>query len=303
MWLIGAKAARAAAADKIVDLCDDAIVVVDRDHNITRFNAAAERLFAVTAGAVIGRPLDLLIPERFHLQHGLMMDGFAAGARAAMPANARGRQIYGQRGDGSEFLAAVQVMKLGGGRDALAAVVRDISQDSMTESELLHMAAVDPLTGAYNRREFTALADREAQRAARYHHPLCVMVLDIDNFRALNDGHGAAAGDRVLQALTRLCSHTLRTVDIFGRWGGEEFAALLPETPVEGAMVIAERLRRLVAETPVPHHPEDIAVTVSIGVAPFREGDLAIDGPLSRAMTALNEAKAQGRNRVAAARA
>jgi diguanylate cyclase (GGDEF)-like protein/PAS domain S-box-containing protein len=287
-------------ADELVGLIDDAIVVADQDHNIIRFNAAAERVFGYGAAEVLGQPLDMLLPERYRLQHGLMMDDFARGPGGSRAMDHRGRQIHGLRRNGDEFLASVQIMLLGRGRRrAFAALVRDVGRDTRTEEEVLRLAAVDALTGAYNRREFTTMAEREALRAGRYQHPLSLLLLDLDDFSALNERYGTAAGDALLQAFADMCAHALRSVDIMGRWSAKEFIILLPETDSSGAMVIAERLRRRMTGLTVAAGEATVHATVSIGVAQFRQNDVAVDGPLARAAAALQDAKRGGRNRVA----
>jgi diguanylate cyclase (GGDEF)-like protein len=239
------------------------------------------------------------LPERFHLQHDLMINEFGASGKATKHSSQRTRQTFGRRKDGSEFVASISIIKTGVGlKESYAAVIRDISENKKTEDELLRLAATDPLTGAFNRREFTALADQESQRANRYNHPLSIMMLDLDHFKKLNDTYGHAAGDKALQRFTTLCCNALRTVDIFGRWGGEEFVALLPETDAEGAAIIAERLRKIVAQSILVFNEQKIQFTTSIGIAQYRSGELTVEGPLSRADSAVYDAKKAGRNQI-----
>lgn len=300
MFLFGKQAKLAAICRSIVDLSEDGIVVIDKNHAIVHYNAAARAIFGYSAEEALGQPLDLLLPERFHVRHDMQIEEFGAGSADVRGMAARARQIFGRRKDGSEFIASVSVLRHGEGADrCYAAVVRDISENRKTEEELLRLAATDPLTGAFNRREFTALAEREATRAQRYNHPLSVLMLDLDQFKKLNDTYGHAAGDKALQRFTTLCCNALRNVDIFGRWGGEEFVALLPETTADGAAMIAERLRKSVSETILNFNDHRIPLTVSIGVAQYRDGETAIDAPLSRADAAVYQAKREGRNRVA----
>lgn len=299
MFLFGQKARQCQIADQLIGLLDDAIVVADVDHNIVRFNGAAEKMFGYRAADILGQPLDTLMPERFHLQHGLMMDDFAKDAQVTRHMDRRSRQIFALRKGGAEFLASVQIIKMGKGDHLqLAALIRDVGQDAQTEQEVLRLAAVDPLTGAYNRRELMAMGEREALRANRYQHPLSVLLLDLDDFTQLNDSHGTAAGDAALQAFADMCAHALRSVDIMGRWSPREFIILLPETAVEGAMVIAERLRRQAAEIAVPTENAPVRFTVSIGISQYKKNEIAVDAPVARAGQALLDAKRGGRNRV-----
>jgi diguanylate cyclase (GGDEF)-like protein/PAS domain S-box-containing protein len=284
----------------IVERIEDGVVAIDGHHNIILFNEGAQRIFGYTQDDVMGHHLNILVPERFHLQHDVMIEEFGASGKDTKTIVQRTRQLYGRRKDGSEFAASLSIMKVGGGGfpQGYAAIVRDISENKKTEDELLRLAATDPLTGAFNRREFTALADQESQRANRYNHPLSIMMLDLDHFKRLNDTYGHAAGDKALQRFTTLCCNALRTVDIFGRWGGEEFVTLLPETDAEGAVIIAERLRKLVSQSILVYNDQKVSFTASIGIAQYRSGEVTVEGPLSRADSAVYDAKKAGRNRI-----
>jgi diguanylate cyclase (GGDEF)-like protein/PAS domain S-box-containing protein len=299
MFLTGKKAKLAQACAQIVARAEDAIIIIDTQHAIVSFNEGAERMFGYEQKEIIGERLDTLLPERFQLQHDVMIDEFGAGALEVKQMGRRNRQIYGRRKDGNEFVASAQIMKLGD-KDSryFAAVMRDISESKKTEEELLRLAATDPLTGALNRREFSLLAEREALRSNRYHHALSLLMFDLDYFKKLNDTYGHSAGDKVLQRFTTLCVNALRNVDIFGRWGGEEFVALLPETDIEGAAVIGERLRKLVADSVLNYADHKINFTVSVGVAQYKDSESSIDGPLGRADSAVYDAKKAGRNRI-----
>ena len=161
-------------------------------------------------------------------------------------------------------------------------------------------AHTDPLTGLSNRRHFFEVADAELARSRRYGTPLSLLMLDIDRFKEVNDLHGHRAGDRVLQQLARTCLEVLRNVDVAGRVGGEEFAVLLPETELAGAMEVAERLREAVEKSAVDREEgRALRITVSVGVA-ILEAHSNLDTLLSQADTALYDAKHQGRNRVCA---
>ena len=165
--------------------------------------------------------------------------------------------------------------------------------------ELDRLASTDHLTGVYNRRVMGAELTRLVARAKRHERPFSVVVLDVDHFKAVNDTHGHEAGDAVLVTLTRRVAARLRADDLVGRWGGEEFLVLAPETDLDGAVALAEDLREAVGAGPVEAAGTAIPVTVSAGVAMWAdETEAEIVG---RADAALYEAKAQGRNRVCAA--
>jgi diguanylate cyclase (GGDEF)-like protein/PAS domain S-box-containing protein len=167
-------------------------------------------------------------------------------------------------------------------------------------SEMQHMAITDPLTGVYNRRGLFEAGEREIQRAIRTDRPLSGIMIDIDHFKKVNDTYSHAVGDQVLQGMIELCKKQLRSTDILGRYGGEEFAILLPETDCQIAYRIAERIRQSIAETPIRTKEGEISITISMGITCTREGISDVGIFLDRADTAMYTAKTLGRNRVVA---
>jgi len=165
--------------------------------------------------------------------------------------------------------------------------------------EVNRLATLDGLTNTHNRRHFMELAQHEFDKARRFGHPLTAMMLDVDHFKRINDRHGHHVGDQVLRVLAERCKAALRSVDVLGRYGGEEFAILLPGTSQHNAAtVLAERIRKKVAEEPVTTDDGVVKVTVSVGVAAL-DPDMRNPGDLfKRADAALYEAKQAGRNRV-----
>lgn len=182
----------------------------------------------------------------------------------------------------------------------LAGVVRRWrSRDSL----LLDLARLDPLTRVANRRYFFDRLEVELERAIRHETPVALLLLDLDHFKRVNDEHGHLAGDAALvHVATLLTQEILRRIDVIGRYGGEEFAVLLPDTDLEGARVVAERCRDVIATRPCPFDPRtSIALSASIGVAaPGPDRD--VDSWVQRVDEALYRAKESGRNRVEVAR-
>lgn len=168
------------------------------------------------------------------------------------------------------------------------------------EERLERLATTDPLTGANNRRSFFEQGEKELHRARRHKRPLSLMMVDIDHFKRVNDTHGHAIGDEVLKRLVSKCNDTLRTQDILGRFGGEEFAAVLPEVGLASATKAAERLRRALEDLEVETSEGTLKFTVSIGVSECRYDDESLETALARADKALYSAKESGRNRVVA---
>lgn len=169
------------------------------------------------------------------------------------------------------------------------------------KQELEVLATTDSLTGVANRRHITEEAERLMARLRRHHHQVSVLVFDLDRFKTINDTHGHVAGDRVLEAFARSAAEQLRTEDIFGRLGGEEFLAVLPETDQAEGMAVAERIRESVARLRFEAPEGSFGVTVSIGLASVRADSTSFTSLLRRADAALYRAKSDGRNRVVAA--
>ena len=171
--------------------------------------------------------------------------------------------------------------------------------------ELVQLAYHDPLTGAFNRRAFLTSLNQEFERTHRYGSPCCLLMLDLDHFKAVNDRYGHDCGDLVLKhVVERLQSH-LRAVDTLGRLGGEEFAVLLPSTQRSAAVELAERLRSMVEQSvlllPVTEGAgQPFSITISIGVTTLLPGEAGetVGEVLKRVDQAMYNAKASGRNRV-----
>ena len=161
------------------------------------------------------------------------------------------------------------------------------------------LATIDPLTGVANRQAILDLVDVELARAMRFTHPLSVILVDLDHFKRLNDSHGHAAGDKVLRHVGALLASSVRAIDTAGRYGGEEFLVVLPETDVDAAASVAEKLRRIVAGSPLRlDSGEVVTVTLSAGVAGGMGDVLRPDVLVRDADAALYSAKAFGRDQV-----
>lgn len=181
----------------------------------------------------------------------------------------------------------------------LEGIILDISDRKALEEELSEMATRDPLTGLLNRREMTRLLDEEMARAKRYGRALSLLWIDFDHFKRINDEHGHAAGDSVLKATSTLLAGSVRSVDVIGRFGGEEFVILLPEMDRVEARDTAERLRSLVSETPQPlGDGRTVPLTISIGVSVFPENGTDSHALCAAADRAMYQAKSSGRDRV-----
>jgi diguanylate cyclase (GGDEF)-like protein len=183
------------------------------------------------------------------------------------------------------------------GKNGILAGITDISPQKALEEQLRELAMRDELTGLYNRRHFTEMAEVELARARRTSAPLSLAILDIDHFKRVNDVYGHPAGDQVLRELSRAMRETLRGSDVSARIGGEEFVILLSDTALDGAVAVTERLRERVGQSEVAlEDGRAVRFTVSAGVTELGRGE-RLDTLLARADEALYRAKSDGRNR------
>ena len=182
-----------------------------------------------------------------------------------------------------------------GGRMVIYSDVTDIVRNA---EEMERLATVDGMTGIYNRRHFLALADHEWNCARRYGRPISFLMIDIDHFKAINDDFGHEIGDRMIVHLANLARDCKRDSDVLARIGGEEFAILLPETTLEQARAMAERLREQVASSPLPEAPHSLCASVSVGVATADDDTATLSDLMKSADQALYCAKRAGRNQV-----
>ncbi len=164
--------------------------------------------------------------------------------------------------------------------------------------EIYRLMTVDGLTQTFNRRYFNEALEREVNRSKRYSRVLSLIVFDLDHFKAINDTYGHLVGDSMLRLISSAVKPRLRREDIFARTGGEEFAVLLPEIGLDGALTTAEKVRSIVQATPLKHEQEQIRCTVSLGVATLAAEEAQPEDLYKRADERLYEAKQGGRNRV-----
>ena len=185
---------------------------------------------------------------------------------------------------------------------ALAAYAGVAIQNAKLFHDVQTLATTDPLTGVANRRKFMDSFFMEIERSSRYGNSLSFIMFDIDLFKRVNDTYGHTIGDIVLQKSVKLAKENLRTTDIIGRYGGEEFTILLPNTHLEGAKIVAERMRNAFEQAEIEALPgKAVTFTASFGLAEFKDGD-TMDGLLARADNALYYAKETGRNKVSCER-
>lgn len=268
-------------------------VVRMSDHTIIYINAYTAEFLGFPIQETIGRKTEDFFEypkQRAEIIAEVNERGFVSNKEINL------RDNYGRRF--WVLLSAVKIKWFG--EEVLMISLNDVTDRKRIEEELKRLATIDYLTGIWNRRHFMELGNKEYVRFARYNHPFSVLIFDLDKFKQVNDTYGHSMGDVVLQQITKAISDRLRAVDIFGRYGGEEFAIILPETVYAKAAVAAEALRMSIAETKcsVAGSCETICITASFGLAEAGAGDDSFECIIDRADHALLKAKSLGRNKL-----
>lgn len=270
------------------------IVITDKNADIKWVNHAFTRLSGYSAEEAIGKnPRDIA-------KSGMQDASFfqALWSDILQGKHWRG-ELINKRKNGSlyhEELSIAPVKNSTGDITHFIGIKVDISERKALQSQLQKLANTDPLTELYNRRVFLEKLAEESSRLARDGQLASLLMIDLDNFKRINDTYGHSTGDEVLRQFAHIMRETIRTIDTPARLGGEEFAVLLPNTTPKEAIYLAERLRQRIADTEFHYEKSVVRLTISIGSASLQADDKAGDAVLNRADAALYEAKEAGRN-------
>ncbi|AZR82827.1 diguanylate cyclase [Thiomicrospira sp. S5] len=288
--------------DSMVDAC----IITDATGIIENFNEITLQTFGYESHELMGQRIEILIPEGEHKQHHA---DYMKSASMRKKVLFKGRELKAQKKDGSEISVEITVTPLSvNGQLKFVGIIHDIT-DRMKLMEQLgavllqlrNEATKDYLTGLMNRKAFFEHAEKVWSLAKRNHEPLCMLMLDIDLFKEINDTYGHNSGDRVLKGLAELFEHECRKEDLICRYGGEEFLILLESQPAKGAMEFANRIRQAVevAEMDIGEGVK-IQITVSIGLVAVECDEIpSMEEMISLADKLLYQAKTNGRNQVA----
>ena len=281
----------------VIENAYDGIITIDEKHTIKLMNEAARDIFGVSETDVLGSNLSRFIPLRYRTKHSEYVASFRGSAVDARPMHSR-VAVTGLRADGSEVPLEVAISKIRVGADIeMTAVLRDISERARLIDELSRAATQDALTGLYNRRFTTGILNKELERCRRFKRNLGIAMIDLDDFKKINDTYGHVYGDAVLKMIAEILSKNVREIDTSCRWGGEEFIVLLPEANFEMAAAWAERVRKIIASTHVKSHDEQaIHVTASFGVAATNGEEPTLESLMQKVDKALYSAKENGKN-------
>lgn len=285
------------AREQVQDLYDHAPCgyhSLDAEGRVLRMNQTELRWLGLTLAQVEGRPYaEFLSP----VSRQIFRDRFPQFVREGRIQDLEMELYRAGKAPMPILISATAIHDADGRFVASRSTVFDHTEKKRTEAQLEHLARSDALTGLSNRRDFYEKADHEIARSRRSGQPFCVLLLDVDHFKKVNDQYGHAGGDDVLRQLAQRLTEQLRTVDLPARVGGEEFAVLMPETLLADAALAAERLRIALQASPVTlHDGRSLHITVSLGLTQWGTGDADIDTALQRADAALYRAKDAGRN-------
>jgi diguanylate cyclase (GGDEF)-like protein len=299
-------------SDLVVERVGFGIFVLDRQMNVLMWNRFMHDHSGLSAEQVVGKSIFASFPElprvwfTRKLESVFQLGSFAFSSWEQRPYLFKfdhDRPITG----GVDFMQQdCTFMPIMRDREveAVCVTVSDVTHVSMMQREreeavakLQEYADRDGLTGIANRRYFEARLRDEYTRWQRYGGELSILLFDLDHFKKINDQFGHVVGDTVLREMAQRVSHVVRAQDTFGRFGGEEFALLLPCTPLEDAMLVAEKIRNTIGDRAVDVQGVDVPVTASVGGASARVGVPAYEALINEADAALYSAKRQGRNR------
>jgi diguanylate cyclase (GGDEF)-like protein/PAS domain S-box-containing protein len=288
------------ARDLVIEDLADGVIVGDRRGRIVDLNASAERLTGLKRDQVVGRPA-----EEALAQHSVLKQILATPDDGPSHTVTREEMVVKlDNVDRYYGVSSSRVMARRGRFIGRAVVMHEVTERVRLVEQIRELANTDDLTGLTNRRHFLELTAREFELSRRYHYPVSLILFDVDHFKDVNDQYGHRAGDLVLRELADRCRSILRSTDVVGRLGGEEFAVLLTHAGLQEAAQVANRIRLAVESLRVGAgtYGDGIGVTLSVGVTQV-DGDLdvaadTLDTVLERADQALYQAKGIGRNSV-----
>ncbi|MEH6628904.1 MAG: diguanylate cyclase [Motiliproteus sp.] len=280
--------------EQAIDAAYDGIMIFDSDNCLEYCNHAAESIFGYAAGELHRVCFDQLIPVRLRAAHNDYVREFYGSEDNARLMEQRS-PVSGLCKDGSEVAIEININKLQiGDQTGVAAIIRNITRRTEMIEELRRAAFEDPLTGIYNRRHMSRILHRELQRAQRFDRFFSVVMIDLDHFKRINDTYGHGIGDELLMSFVSKVSNCIRSVDVFGRWGGEEFILILPETCADDAVTATENVRKQLNSADAVD--ELYGLTASYGVTEVLRQETSIENILERADKAMYKAKADGRD-------
>jgi diguanylate cyclase (GGDEF)-like protein/PAS domain S-box-containing protein len=282
---------------ELLETAPDAIMVVDGQGTIRMVNQRLEQMFGYARNDLFGKSMEMLVPSRHREAHARDRREYVEAP--TLRAMAHSLTLSGLRRDGSEVPLDIALSTFRSGDDVqVTAFLRDVSERRSLEENLRHQATHDALTGLPNRNLFQDRLGQALAHARRHERLVAVILLDIDNFKAVNDGWGHHYGDLLLDDVARRLANVLRADDTLARWGGDEFVLLLSDVVrVEDVGLVVERVRQVFAE-PFAVDANEVFANASLGVTVFPMDGDDVSGLLRNADVAMYQAKAEGRGSI-----
>lgn len=277
------------ARDTVFEGLKDGILVLDLENRLVDFNPVCKKIFPDILKQYIGSDIST-IPGRNHHKINEILSSNTS-PQADISIMEKNKILYFHLSKSALF--DEENKKIG-----TIITFNDITLQKNMMIKLEKMASLDELTNIYNRRYLISLLGIEVAKTKRMDRPISILLIDLDHFKAVNDKYGHSCGDKVLKAFVRIVKENIRNIDIFGRYGGEEFVIILPETGPKTAFAIAERIRENICSNPLAIDDKQINLTISVGIFGAAENrSLSVDKILDFADKALYKAKNMGRNR------
>lgn len=295
---------------QIIETIDIGLIVLDRDLNVCGWNRWMEFYSGVAAKDIIGTPITERYPNLGEPKYRRLLKSVLSFGSYAYFSQKLHQYLIPLKNPHSsveqlplmqQSCSAAPLRDPQGVITGLFISVHDVTEYTTYENKLLEMTKIDALTRLYNRSYLDKRLSEELERTLRFGNIFSVIMIDIDYFKKINDTRGHLCGDHTLRQLALILQQVVRSVDFVGRYGGEEFCCVLPETSAANARVLAECLRAKVAEEVFTYGSEKFNITISLGVAEYGDGANTLETLIELADTALYKAKHEGRNRVVCA--
>lgn len=293
---------------------DVGLVILDREFNIRLWNGFMQNHSAKQSVNVLDKNIFELFPElpeawfRRKAESVFLLHNSAFTTWEQRPYLFRFdnyRPITGLADFMYQNSTIIPLKETGGNVEYICLILYDVTETAVSRLRLqeankrLHlMSRTDGLTGLLNRKTWEEEVNEEFRRFQRYNRTCCMLMFDIDHFKEINDTHGHVVGDEVIRKTARVLMESIRGVDIAGRYGGEEFAVMLVDTGIKGALVVAERIRRQIARSAIETDEKTVQFTISMGVAELTKDIDSTTQWIERADKGLYQAKNSGRNNV-----
>ena len=285
---------------EIINNLSDGVYFVDLDRRITFWNKAAEEITGYKEEELIGRYCQSNLLNHIDREGRPLCSVGCPLYATTLDGKQRSDEVFLRHKEGHRIPIIVNIFPIRENGEVVGAVEiftpssPIVYEDNLIE-KLSNMAMSDQLTGISNRRKMESYIEYRLRELKRFQRSFCVIFLDIDNFSVFNNTHGHEAGDGVLINVSKSISRSIRTSDLFGRWGGEEFVGVLEIKKDEEALMLAEKIRMLVEGSEIFYNQENLSVTASVGVTIAREDD-TVESAVGRADALMYESKKKNKN-------